>query len=611
MAVETRRLVAHDKLLLDVIKRQAGTVEKAILEAAMNGVEAAASRHEGRVTFPVPPRIDITLDIEGIAYNAPGAKLRIVDNGRGIKTRQELLDHFEKFGTPHEDSEGKIYAQFRMGRGQLFSFGKNTWRTSTFQMDVDIDGRGLDYDLQEGLPGVVGCDITVDLYRNPIGAWNLRTVDVLKGQIKKQIEFMPGVITFNGERLNTPVTEFAWTYEDENAYYLFGAGAQLEIYNLGAYVMSMSPTQAGVTGVVVSKNQLKVNFARNDIMSECPVWQGIQEVIKDNRVQKTRQAQRRLDRDERIATLTDLRDGIQTYDQIKTLGLFQTTSGKVLKFADIRNNTLLWSFHKSNDMIADKLMQSGQALVIDQAVLSELGYSGAPADFFMWLVRKGNGPANHYDMVGKLYRPYADLRKGLKEEFRIIPDQNLTTFERRLIKVLTNYNMWGGRRILIGTSDSANGWTDGVSYIAINRDFLERTSLSLYDGAARIAGLLAHEMAHDNDSAGSHVHGEEFYYAFHEICRRSSRNPFSIVGDIVQKMKNTRQEDYQEMLERREQKAKERRDAALRKAQRKAESKRRETVSVAADVSVTVVPAPTVVPPISPVTGKKMPRNLW
>ena len=36
----TRTLKMHPKLLLDVIERQAGTLDKAILEGGMNGIEA-------------------------------------------------------------------------------------------------------------------------------------------------------------------------------------------------------------------------------------------------------------------------------------------------------------------------------------------------------------------------------------------------------------------------------------------------------------------------------------------------------------------------------------------------------------------------------------------
>ena len=67
METQRRHLNMHPKLLLDVIKRQAGTLHKAVLEGIMNGIEAGATRVD-------------------IAYVAkPKPTLRITDNGKGFE----------------------------------------------------------------------------------------------------------------------------------------------------------------------------------------------------------------------------------------------------------------------------------------------------------------------------------------------------------------------------------------------------------------------------------------------------------------------------------------------------------------------------------------------
>ena len=114
--VEKRSLKMHNKLLMDVIKKQSGTIDKSILEGTMNAVEAGATK----------------VDISFIEEDGK-ALLSIEDDGEGISSIQEVEEHFQTFGTPHKESEHKTWAQFRMGRGQLFSFGINTWRTSTFE----------------------------------------------------------------------------------------------------------------------------------------------------------------------------------------------------------------------------------------------------------------------------------------------------------------------------------------------------------------------------------------------------------------------------------------------------------------------------------------------
>ena len=123
---ETRRFKMHPKLLFDVIQRQAGSLAKAVLEGVMNSIDAKATKC----------RITLTNN-----------ELTISDDGTGIRTRKSIEDFFETFGQPHDESEGKVYGTFRMGRGQLFAYGKNRWRTGPFEMKIDIKNKGLDYEL--------------------------------------------------------------------------------------------------------------------------------------------------------------------------------------------------------------------------------------------------------------------------------------------------------------------------------------------------------------------------------------------------------------------------------------------------------------------------------
>ena len=64
MSIESRTFRMHDKLLLDVIKKQAGSVQKAVLEGAMNSIEAGASRVEVSVE---PTQIRINDDGRGLS----------------------------------------------------------------------------------------------------------------------------------------------------------------------------------------------------------------------------------------------------------------------------------------------------------------------------------------------------------------------------------------------------------------------------------------------------------------------------------------------------------------------------------------------------------------
>ena len=54
---------------------------------------------------------------------------------------------------------------FRIGRGQLFAFGVNTWHTNNIRLGVDVNGRNsLEFDYDEIEQVHKGCYVNVDLY---------------------------------------------------------------------------------------------------------------------------------------------------------------------------------------------------------------------------------------------------------------------------------------------------------------------------------------------------------------------------------------------------------------------------------------------------------------
>lgn len=547
---ETHEFKMHPKMLLDIIERQAGTLEKAVLEATMNAAEAGS------------PDFRIDFEVAG-----DHRRLVMTDSGRGIKTKRELEEHFKTFGTPHEASEGKKWAQFRMGRGQCFAQGKNVWRTCGWMMTTDIRAdvkadRLPSFELVKADEEFNGCQIAIDLYYDKC---NL-TVEALKARVKEQIEFVDMDVYFNGDKINrSPETIKTWTETDDDAYYLFGKGNKLTIYNMGVRVCDIPASISGCVGVVISKQQLKVNFARNEVLTDCPVMNRINRIIKKYRVTKTRKSQRRLNRDDRTAALADLRDGIQDFDSLKSIGLFFTTSGRSLTFRDIMNNRLPWSFAPEGNMVADKLMQRGAALVIDESAMDELGYSGDPTMFFAWLTRSSYGVEAKWKATIILYRPFDQLRENFSETHTILPREKWTKKEKRLIRVLEGFNCWGGRALSIGLSDSANAWTDGQTYTCLGREFVQSCNLGNHGGAAKLFAVMVHEMAHDDSTIGTHVHGEQFYRNFHNLIRYGNVDgcsdiwteggAYRYLDTFVARMKNAIIQERDDEAVRREEKA--------------------------------------------------------
>jgi hypothetical protein len=336
---EKRDFRMHEKLLLDVIKKQAGSIEKAILEGVMNSIEAGASK----VEVGLGPR-----------------QVTIRDDGRGFQSRREVEEWFETFGQPHEASENKKWAQFRMGRGQMFAFGRNLWRTGPFTMRVDID-RKLGYELEEG-DASPGCRVEIKLYE-PLGDSQLHSI---QREVERFVRYVdPPVIVRRldaegdeGRQVNTPPARKKWGQDScDEAFITLNDSHMLSIYNMGVLVMDVPKCRFGVGGTIVSRRRLEVNFARNDVIRSCPVWRKIKAVIDRSKgVEKVRSF-----------LVKKLCAGELNRDEARRAPLFLDVSGKAWsaqKVAAARFGS--FSIGDAGDRRADKLIQARVALVLDR-----------------------------------------------------------------------------------------------------------------------------------------------------------------------------------------------------------------------------------------------------
>ena len=263
MQTTSREFNAHKNLLVLVMEAQAGTLAKALMEAVMNSVDAAATH------------VTVMLTEKTFAVR---------DNGRGIQTLEQLESWFDTFGTPHDPDE-QVLGKYRQGRGQLFSFARNTWRTATFKMVVDIrNGAQLGYDLTEGLSAVKGTRIDGELYESLSSA----SLDEVGKELAELVRFAPIPVTLNGKLISRKVDELKWDIETDDAYIKTTREGDLKVYNRGFLVKGYSNYSFGTGGIVVSKRLLELNTARNDILThKCSVWRRVSTKIRETSLRKS------------------------------------------------------------------------------------------------------------------------------------------------------------------------------------------------------------------------------------------------------------------------------------------------------------------------------------
>jgi hypothetical protein len=496
LAAETRQFKMHQKLLYDVIRRQAGTLSKAVLEAIMNSVDAKATR---------------------CTITATPSRIMISDDGQGFRTREEIEQWFEVFGQPHEESEGKRYGTFRMGRGQLFAFGTNTWTTNKFQMEVDIQNKGLDYDLRTVSKVSSGCLIEITLYDRLLPM----SLAELERDLEHWVKWCPIPVTFNAQQLSNDPAVVKWDVVTDDAYIKLKPNGTLAVYNLGIHVFDLPGHKYGTGGEVVSRKQVKVNFARNDIQHDCPVWGRVKKLV-DARAAEKSSGKKALNDDERQRLADRILTGTLPLDEAMDLKLITAATGRQYPISELLalHSWKQVSNSAKGNRKADKLMKGKVALVVADETLDR--FHGRTVQALRKKLETLD-PRPHRDWEAMPFTPFETLTAGMSDKYDMLDDEELSPNQQlwlRLIakgcsKLKCEDREAAYRRIRVGISKTADGWTDGASYICIDKRFIDKTDFNV-QGFISMGHLLLHEMCHHSPDLEDHDHDQAFFEEFHE-----------------------------------------------------------------------------------------------
>lgn len=511
---ELREFRMHKDMLWSVIQSQAGTFDKAILELMMNAVDAGAT--------------DVRVAFDGKTFS-------VQDDGKGFASREEIESFFETFGTPHKEGDA-TFGKFRMGRGQVMAFTSNRWRSGMFAMEVDIKEKGLSYDLVTLTENAAGCRIEGELYDPMSPSDTIRTVDGLAAMCK----YLPIPAYINGKRVSEDMAGIEWTLEDDDAYYLIKPeGRYLDVFNLGVLVRKYWGTQThGVGGIVISKKQLEVNFARNDILvSKCEVWKRITAKLKQHAVvqEEKKPVQNEQYREmmlEKIllGAFEDSQEMVRVLDDAKVVTDY---SGKHFSFmalarrADSIGHIVAPTSHSHQ---ADRVHQKQLAVVLSpkfierangkslQEILERIDSNLATFGGYAWT-------RDHLGRLPGMIRPLHEVAESISDQHDIVDEKTLTKEERMTLSVVNEMSASmahdlsvARRNIRVCSSESVEGFTDGKTVIFIERKYLKVPGYAhaMFKHFDALKHLLAHEYAHERDSSTGHGHPAEFFEQYHD-----------------------------------------------------------------------------------------------
>ena len=534
---EVRAFKVSPSIIRHLIESQAGSVEKAVLEAVMNGVDAGATR------------IDVGFDgLGGIV---------IEDDGRGFRTRGEIERHFEVFGFDHgTDEERKMERQigrFGLGRGQLMAFAATKWETNEFEMNVDIRDKDLVFALTEHPAKVAdGCRITARLYDDLTRVGMAETI----GEIKRRTRYSPVAVHVDGKRANTDTDEVKWTTETDEFWFLARPESEtgVDVYNLGIFVRRYPHHVVGVSGVLVSKpgHPFLLNMARNDVLqSTCPKWKAAGALLRNE--SRERRARERLCDADRIAIARDLvwgRRSALDYMRkpiLKTVQGRHMTPGRLAMHAQGR----VVVAPKRNSQQGEAAHREHLAAVLAPDVLD--WYDADDTDGFVARLNAiwGDLAFPSFEAVG-----FEEATRAFSSDRTLVPRKAWTKMEAAGIKGLQRLSErvsravagtrpdrgWQPpRKVLLGASDIAQAWTDGSKVIVVDRKYLADQLKRTLDGFTTLLAVFVHEYLHDEPDNTEHAHGPEFHEAFEEVMCGPGMAAFTFASDAHDAYRKARQ----------------------------------------------------------------------
>lgn len=489
---------ATEGLLHDVMRKQAGSVEKAVLEAVMNSVDAGATE------------IDISIYEDG---------MKISDDGKGM-TEEEIQEYFQKFGLKDDDIEEKEFGKFRMGRGQIFNFGRNIWHTkenilivnldedeTTVHLEDDgphggtvtLDTSGLSYNLLDRETGPIdGCEIDVKFYEE------LDDVDSTVDEIENLIEFIPWLhnvqVWINGDEVQN---EIVMDHETDNAYFAFKPEESIgnlpnwthdtAIYNKGAYVKRESLVPLG--SVIISKDDLDVNFSRNDIIDTDGYWKEIKqeflEAAKEYLLEK-----RDLNARESKWLLKEAATDDALIKQLASIPLIEDIKNNMWSIKELDGEDI--SFSHGGDKAAKDIMESTGVLFIKES------YS----DVLHNLVEESNVLA--YDDVLEQHNTF---------EMSKIDEDDLSKKRRERLSMIRWFLTQVGctETVESGFSKHADAWKDGEGTIYVHKGLLNQSKTEfLTTGLEKVLEVAAH----DGDTRQGRDHSGRFRRNYWNYSKR-------------------------------------------------------------------------------------------
>ena len=539
---ETVTMTADERVATYLIEDQMADLTDAIREAVQNGIDSPGS---SRVLVSISPERSIILDDgAGVNLESTEGRRNLSVLGAGSKQR----------------SDDETIGEWGIGKGAIIAKGAvRIWSHDTAlhfdyrdQRDsgpwAEISGR--DGQLEDTDHHLEGMLVEIDHYEDEVPdsdsyRWRRYVRDLRKRFAYVQSRTGVSVVV-NGDSVDqgdpleavegSPHPSLTRETDDAILALEYAPHDGLDIYSNGLYVTTKR--EYGLGGVIVSKGNLTLNFARNDIQSGCKRWQRIEHALEQARDDLYADvSDDRLTAESREVMVEELAADSEGDDQWARRKLFQLATESRISLEDIQAAPEI-GWVTGAEKGADKLVERGYVVLdtSDAATrrLRELAADepsiDLPSTFDVGEQAESEGVWTGYHRIDDESQLNADQRRYL-----------------RFARVLAT-ELGIDRDVYYGEA-SADAWTDGRSYIVITDSAVTSRQRAIWMHDLYL--VLLHEAAHETSSTNRPSHGHHFESRFRSFVEDpGNRDSFAeLVQQVVKEGFASIFEDYDVQLQ--------------------------------------------------------------
>ncbi|MFA9427171.1 hypothetical protein [Natronorubrum sp. A-ect3] len=275
----------------------------------------------------------------------------------------------------------------------------------------------------------------------------------------------------------------------------------LDIYSNGLYVTTKR--EYGIGGVIVSKGNLTLNFARNDNQSSCERWQRIDSALEQARDDLYADvSDDRLTAESREAMASDGDD--ESGEQWADRKLFQLATESRISLEEIQAVPRI-GWVDGPQKGADKLVERGYVVLDTSDAATQRLRDPAGDENISIAVPEAFGVGEQAESEG-VWTGY----HRIEDESQLNADQQRYLRFARVLAAELGID----RDVYYGEA-SADAWTDGRTYIVITDSAVtsRQRAVWMYD----LYLMMLHEAAHDTSSRDRPSHGHHFESTFRSL----------------------------------------------------------------------------------------------